>query len=101
MSGPGRRLNRASIPSGTYCALRQKPLTVLVRDAFIAEGNGSLETSAVGSSIDIGDFGSIVEGLTCDRYGVRGVGTIICGGGAIFDGGAGSTDDGGVLKDVG
>lgn len=74
---------------------------MLVREAFIAEGNGSLETSAVGSSIDIGDFGSIVEGLTCDRYGVRGVGIIICGGGAIFDGGAGSMAVGGALKVVG
>jgi hypothetical protein len=74
---------------------------VLVRDAFIAEGNGSLETSAVGSSIDIGDFGSILEGLDCKTYGVRGVGTIICGGGAIFDGGGGSMDAGGALKDVG
>lgn len=74
---------------------------MLVREAFIAEGNGSLETSAVGSSIDIGDFGSIVEGLTCDKYGVRGVGIIICGGGAIFDGGAGSMAVGGALKDVG
>lgn len=74
---------------------------MLVREAFIAEGNGSLETSAVGSSIDIGDFGSIVEGLTCDKYGVRGVGIIICGGGAIFDGGAGSTAVGGALKVVG
>lgn len=74
---------------------------MLVREAFIAEGNGSLETSAVGSSIDIGDFGSIVEGLTCDKYGVRGVGIIICGGGAIFDGGAGSMAVGGALKVVG
>lgn len=73
---------------------------MLVRDAFIAEGNGSLETSAVGSSIDIGDFGSIVEGLACGRYSVRGVGTIIFGG-AIFDGGGGSMDVGGALKDVG
>lgn len=56
--------------NGIHCALRQKPLTVLVRDAFIAEGSGSLETTAVGSS-NIGDFGSIVEGLACGRYGVR------------------------------
>lgn len=74
---------------------------MLVRDAFIAEGNGSLETSVVGSSIDIGDFGSIVEGLACDRYGVRGVGTIICGGGAIFEGGGGGMDVDGAFKDVG
>jgi hypothetical protein len=72
-----------------------------VRDAFIADGNGSLETTAVDSSIDISNLGSIVEGLACDRYGVRGVGTINCAGGAIFDGGAGSTDVGGTLKDVG
>jgi hypothetical protein len=74
---------------------------VLVRDAFIAEGNGSLETSAVGSSTEIGDFGSIVEGLACGRYSVRGVGTIIFGDGAVFDGGGGSMDVGGALKDVG
>lgn len=73
---------------------------MLVREAFIAEGNGSLETSAVGSSIDIGDFGSIVEGLACGRYGAR-VGTIIFDGGAIFDGGGGSMDVGGALRDVG
>ncbi|KAG1793617.1 uncharacterized protein HD556DRAFT_1308478 [Suillus plorans] len=77
----------------TYCALRQKPLTVLVRVAFIAEGNGSLETSAVGSSIDIVDFSSIVEGLACEIYGVREVGKIAFGGGAIFDGGGGKETD--------
>lgn len=74
---------------------------MLVRVAFIAEGNGSLETSAVGSSINIGDFDSIVEGLDCGIYGVREVGTITFGGGAIFDGGGGSMDVGGALKDVG
>jgi hypothetical protein len=57
--------------------------------------------SAVGLSIDIDEFWFIVEGLTCERYGVRRVGTIICGSGAIFDGGGESMDVCGALKDVG
>jgi hypothetical protein len=52
-------------------------------------------------SIDIDDFWFIVEGLTCERYGVRRVGTMICGSRAIVDGRGESMGVGGALKDVG
>lgn len=62
---------------GIYHDLRQKPLTVLLRDTFDdVEGNGSFEIKGVGSSIDKGDLGATAASLPCGMNGV-GVGTTI------------------------